>query len=319
MAYGHMRRLGAGLAILLLAGLGRTAAHAAQWSLPEPAMRALKAHFPEATITGVGRERERGAWYYEVTLRAGGGRRFEVEVTEDGVIGEIEAVVKLGDLPEELVKTVRERVGNGRVTRVEKHERRGIARNGKFVPLETPRTSYEVTYVDAAGRRRQFQVMSNQILELPEEVRRQLAGRFPGARIAEAEAEDDEGIIIHAVTLKRNGEEFEVDLLPDGRILELETPVEPGAMPKAALAAVQADKEVRKSDAQKLYRREVFFTVEKGKLVERRDMTYVVRVFRKDAEREYRFDGRGKLLNRPAWEEKAREETEDDEDEEEDD
>jgi hypothetical protein len=147
-------------------------AQAASFGLPEAAAKVIKANFPDATITSVGRERERGAWYYEVTLKEAGGRRFEVEVTEAGVLGEIEGVVRLNDLPDELVKVVRERVGGGRITRVEKHERRGIARNGQFVALPEPRLSYEIKYVDAAGARREFQVASNQVLELPDEVRK---------------------------------------------------------------------------------------------------------------------------------------------------
>ena len=59
-------------------------------TLPPAAAKVLRAHFPAAKITAVGRERERGAWYYEVDLEQSG-QRVSVEVTAEGVIGEIEA------------------------------------------------------------------------------------------------------------------------------------------------------------------------------------------------------------------------------------
>ncbi|MBT4815429.1 MAG: hypothetical protein HON70_07005, partial [Lentisphaerae bacterium] len=108
---------------------------AADRRLPSAAAKVIEANFPDAKITGVGRERERGAYYYEVNLKQGS-RRFEVEVTSEGVIGEIEAKVKITDVPAALLKVIRRRVGDGRIVRVEKHERRGIARGGRFVPLE---------------------------------------------------------------------------------------------------------------------------------------------------------------------------------------
>jgi len=303
MLAAQIARLAVGLAgfsgVLLCHGVW-----AAPPELPEGAARAIRANFPGLAVTGVGRERERGAWYYEVNLK-GGGRHFGVEVTEEGVIGEIEGVVKFGDLPDELLQKARERVGSGHVTRVEKHERRGIARNGKLVPLSEPRISYDVKYVDASGQRREFQLASNQILELPDAVRKQIEGRFAGAKITEVEAEDDEGVIIHAVTLSQQGETFELDALADGRIIAMETAAQLSSVPKHSLALVQSDKGVRTTDVQRLYRRETWATVEKGRLVERRDVTYIIRVFRKDAEREYRFDSRGRLLNRPAWQDRA--------------
>jgi hypothetical protein len=95
----------------------------------------------------------------------------------------------------------------------------------------------------------------------------------------------------------------------------METAAEASSVPRAIITTVQADKEVRKSDVSRCYKREAWAAVEKGKIANRHDITYVVRTFRKDAEREYRFDGRGKLLNQPTWQATA----EDDDDEEDDD
>ena len=295
---GH-RFLIAGAVTLLLGAAGRL--KAADRRLPPAAARVIQANFPDAKITGIGKERERGAWYYEVNLKDDG-RRFEVEVTKEGVIGEIEARIKISDIPAGLLNVIRRRVADGRVTRVEKHERRGIARNGKFVPLKEPRIMYEVKYRDRDGNRREVEVRSNRILELPETARSQLAARFPRARISEVEAEDDEGIMIYVVTLRDGQQTIEVDILGDGRILEIETAAQPGQIPPNVSKVLNSDRELRRTDGKRILRRETWAAVEDGEIVGRHDVTFIAIVTRGDRMREYRFDGRGKLLGEPEWE-----------------
>ena len=295
------------------AALLPTPAVAASRRLPPAAARVIKANFPNATITGIGKERERGAWYYEVNLREGG-RKFEVEVTKEGVIGEIEAKVRLSDVPDELLSVIRKQVGGARISRVEKHERRGIARSGKFVPLKEPRIMYEVKYYTADGRRHERQFASNQILELPDEVRAQLKASFPHAKVREVEAEDDEGIMVFVVELVEGEKRIEINVLADGRIIERELETEIHQAPAAILKALKADKKLRRSDPKRIYKRETQAAVEDGKLVARHDVTYVVRVVRGNRMREYRFDGRGKQLNKPDWEPLGDEDDDDDED-----
>ena len=311
-----MKTLPATLATSLVAAsvlLGSSPAVAADHTLPPAAAKVIKANFPNATITGIGRERERGARYYEVNLRESG-RKYEVEITKEGVIGEIEAKVKLSDVPDELLGTIRKRVGAGRISRVEKHERRGIARAGKFVPLKEPRVMYEVKYYTVDGRRREVQVASDRILELPDEVRGRLKAAFPQARIREVEAEDDDGIMVFMVELVDGDERIEVNVLADGRIMERLLQTDIGQAPPAILKILKADKELRRSDAKRIYKRETRAVVEDGKIVPRRDTSYVVFVMREDRMREYLFDGDGKPLNEPQWEAVDDEDDGDDED-----
>ena len=279
--------------------------------LPPAAANVIKANFPGATITGIGRERERGAWYYEVNLRQDG-RRFEVEVTKEGVIGEIEARIELNDVPAPLLKAIRERIGRGKIARVEKHERRGIARSGKFVPLATPRIMYEVKYYTGSGRRREIQVASNEILELPDEVVSRVKTVFPSAEIKEVEAEDDEGIMVFVVQMTQNGGSFDVVALRDGRILEMETLTSFQQAPRAVYRELVGNKRVRKSDSVMIRKRETFAAVEDGKIVKRHDITYAVSICRGDEMRECRFDGRGKLLTTSDWGPFADDEDDDD-------
>lgn len=273
-------------------------ASAGEFILPRPAADAIKAFFPKARITGVGRERERGAWYYEVTMREGD-RRFEAEVSDEGVIGEVESVVHFSDVPEPLQQTIRQRVGDGRLRGVEKHERHGIARSGRFVPLKTPRLLYEVKYVTAAGERREFQVVSNEVLELPEAVVKTIQATFPGATITEAEAETDDGVMVFSVNLKTADGTAYAGFSRQGQLLEKEVP---GRWEDAPAALVRAlDAEARHGDARLLLKRETAASVDDGKIVEHHETAYVVRLTRGDRMRELVFDGRGRLTSKSEW------------------
>jgi len=273
-------------------------AGAGEFILPKPAAEAIKAFFPKARITGVGRERERGAWYYEVTLKEDD-RRFEAEVTSEGVIGEVESRVPFGSVPEPLQQTIRQRVGAGRLTAVEKHERHGIARSGRFVPLKTPRILYEVKFTTVAGERREFQVASNEVLELPEAVVKAVQTAFPGATIAEAEAEADDGILLFSVELKTTEGAAYAGLSRDGQILEQETPGRWQDAPAGIARAIEA--EARPGDTKLLLKRQTAAMVEDGKIVEHRETAYIVRLTRGDKMRELVFDDSGRLTNRSDW------------------
>ena len=286
--------------------------------LPPAAAKVIKANFPDARITDIGRERERGAYYYEVDLKQGS-RRFEVEVTKEGVIGEIEAKIKISDVPAELMKAIRKRVGDGRIVRVEKHERRGIARRGKFVPLKSPRIMYEVKYYTADGDRREVQVASDEFLELPRKVLAAIKREFPGAKVREVEAEDDEGVMLFVVELEHEEGDSEVIVDRKGRIVERETSLEMNDVPVPVRRSLREDPELRKTKNVEVVKREIFFVVEKERLVGRHDVLYIARAKRRDEEREYRFDGRGKLLETSDWESVDDDDDDDDDDDNDDD
>jgi len=286
-------------ALTVTLGVWTTTGYGAQRGLPEAAENAIRANFPDARITGIGRERERGAWYYEVNLRQGT-RRFEVEITDAGVIGEIEARIKFGDLADEVQDLVRQRTHGGKIVRVEKHERRGIARNGRFVPLREPTILYEIRYVTRDGRRREIRVASNQLLELPDRVRDAIAAKFPKARITEAEAEADTGVMLFVVELEQDGERFEVVAARDGRLLEIEVPISPSHLPSTVPRFIEEN--TRRTDRKIVWRRETDAVVENGRIVGRHDIAYIVRVRRGNRMREFRLDGRGRLAETSDWE-----------------
>lgn len=268
--------------------------------LPDKADQAIKASFPDAEIIKIGRERERGAWYYEVDLKDGD-RRCSVEVSAEGVIGEIEGRVALSDLPEPLQKKVRERVGQGQLVRVERHERRGVARSGKFVALHQPRVSYDVKYYNAAGERRELQLVSNEVLELPESVKKLVAERFPKARIAEAEMEDDDGVLLYSLSLREGKEWFTVVASQQGDLVEYEVLIETKELPEAARQVLHKDKDWKAAESVRTVAWETFFQVVDGKLAALHDRTYMATLHRGKQIKEYRFDGRGRETSRTDW------------------
>jgi len=284
----------------LLTALALPLAGARTNRLPAKAAQAIKLNFPDAKITSIGRERERGAWYYDVNL-ADGKRKIEVEVTEDGVIGEIEGRVLFSDIPKSLQEKVRKRVGRGKLVRVEKHERRGVARSGKFVPISKPRISYEVKYYDVSGKRRELQLASSEVLEIPEEVLTMVGRNFPKARVREVEMEDDDGVQLFVLSLREGKTRFTVVSSREGFLVEREVRLEPKKLPGAARSFLGKSKDWQRASSSQVSGWDTYLAVEEGELVKHRDQTYIVILKRKKRVKEYRFDGRGRLTSESKW------------------
>jgi hypothetical protein len=60
------------------------------------------------------------------------------------------------------------------------------------------------------------------IEQLPEPVRQAVEDRFPGAQFRSAERETDDGATYYEVEIVHQGREYEVDVTPEGRILDVE-------------------------------------------------------------------------------------------------
>lgn len=133
------------VAVGLLAGLCRAADPSPRDGLPEAALKAISAAFPKAVVQEVEKERERGVPYFEVELKDGDAE-FELEVTADGKLGEIEADVAPADLPEAVTAKVKQTAAGAAIRGAEKHEVRGVPLYGTFAALAEPVVVYEVTY-----------------------------------------------------------------------------------------------------------------------------------------------------------------------------
>src|SRR5437868_14351659 len=71
--------------------------------VPKPVMDAIKARFPGADITSVEKEKEGDKVVYDIELKQQG-RKYEMDIQEDGTVLEIEKEVK--DVPEAVTKAV---------------------------------------------------------------------------------------------------------------------------------------------------------------------------------------------------------------------
>jgi len=120
-----------------------SSAHARARRLPPKAAKAVKKAFPNAKIVDTELENENGVKLYEVTV-VDDDRRFEVTVSPQGTLVEIENDVPVKDLPGPVVKTVAKHAKGGRITEAEKVEARAVVKAGKLVKLDKPRTFYEI-------------------------------------------------------------------------------------------------------------------------------------------------------------------------------
>jgi uncharacterized membrane protein YkoI len=73
--------------------------------IPKKVMDAIKARFPKADITSVEKETEDGKVVYDIELKSEG-RKYEMDIQEDGTVIEIEKEVLAKDVPEAITKAV---------------------------------------------------------------------------------------------------------------------------------------------------------------------------------------------------------------------
>jgi uncharacterized membrane protein YkoI len=293
--------------------------------LPEKAAAAIREAFPQATITGIGRERERGVLFYEVNLKQAD-RRMEVEVTAEGIIGEVEGKVRLSDLPAAIAAKVRRATTGGRILRIERHEVRGVVRRGRMVPLPLARVVYEVKF-QLNGRRRVYRAGSHEVPVLPEAVAAAIKAAFPGAEVQEAEVESENGVKLIEVELEQDGQEMEVLVTVDGVIIEVEKEIELSALPKPVAAT--AAKIAGKNKIEEAERVEVRATFKEGKPVklDKPKIVYEIEIVKDDMEKEIIIAPDGKVVSQEDWEkddddddgDDDKDDDEDDDDEDEDD
>ena len=280
--------------------------------LPPKAAEAVKAAFPKAVITGIGREREHGVMYYEVNLGQNG-QRIEVEVTADGVIGESEAKLRMEDLPKDVRKIVTKATKGAKGIRIERHERRARAEAGRFVPLARATVRYEVKYY-LGGRRRRLWLDAKAIGKLPEKAKLAIKKMFPKATIKDVELEYEHGVKLYEVELAESGRLMEVKLSSRGAVVEVATRLSMRNVPK--LAAETIRKHSKGARVKEIEKVEVQVVVKSGKLVKlRKPRTFFeAEVLKGGKEAEIKVSPDGKLLEPLKWEN-----IEDDEDDDEDD
>ena len=76
--------------------------------------------------------------------------------------------------------------------------------------------------------------------KLPQKIKDAIEGRFPKAEITSAEKEKEDGKIVYDIELKHEGRKYEMDILEDGTIIEIEKEVKLKDLPAAVADALKA-------------------------------------------------------------------------------
>jgi uncharacterized membrane protein YkoI len=74
--------------------------------LPKAVRDAIKGRFPDAEVNSIEKETEDGKVVYDIELKEKG-RKYEMDIQEDGTVIEIEKEVALKDLPEAVAKALK--------------------------------------------------------------------------------------------------------------------------------------------------------------------------------------------------------------------
>jgi uncharacterized membrane protein YkoI len=75
--------------------------------------------------------------------------------------------------------------------------------------------------------------------KLPDKIKDAIKGRFPGADVTSAEKETEDGKVVFDIELKHDGRKYEMDILEDGTVIEIEKEVMAKDVPAAISKAVE--------------------------------------------------------------------------------
>lgn len=87
--------------------------------VPAAAMSAFKTAYPNATITGYAKEKEKGKTFYEIESREGTLHR-DILYNADGTVAEIEESIAATDLPAEVQQAMKEKYPKATITKAER-------------------------------------------------------------------------------------------------------------------------------------------------------------------------------------------------------
>jgi len=85
--------------------------------IPKKIMHAIKNRFPNAEIKSAEKETEDGKVVYDIELKHEG-RKYEMDIQEDGTIVEIEKEIKLKDLPEAVSKAIKAKYPDAKIEEI---------------------------------------------------------------------------------------------------------------------------------------------------------------------------------------------------------
>jgi hypothetical protein len=78
------------------------------------------------------------------------------------------------------------------------------------------------------------------VKDVPDSVMHSVNARLPGASINSVEKEQEHGQLVYDLELTQNGRKYEMDVVDDGTVLQIEKEVAPNDVPAAVTKAVHA-------------------------------------------------------------------------------
>jgi hypothetical protein len=85
--------------------------------VPESVMHSVNARFPGASVSSVEKEKEHGVFVYDLELKHEG-RKYEMDVTDDGTVQQIEKEVALSNVPASVTSAVHAKYPNATIKEV---------------------------------------------------------------------------------------------------------------------------------------------------------------------------------------------------------
>jgi len=141
----------AGIALVMVATASQAdekAGKIAPDKLPQKIKDSIKERFPGAEVTGAEKENENGQIMYDIELKHEG-RKYEMDIKEDGTIVEIEKEIASKDVPEAITKAVKKKFPTGTI--------KGIMEVNKVTGKEEKPIHYEVT-IETDGKKKEVVV-----------------------------------------------------------------------------------------------------------------------------------------------------------------
>jgi uncharacterized membrane protein YkoI len=205
--------------------------------LPKLVMNAVGNLFPSAIVEKTEPENISIA-AYEVDVKEGAESKSAV-IASDGTVVSVESEVTAESLPEAVSKAFLEKSNGGKILKVEKED---IFMEARLVKLAETKTIYEARVevngktveieVDAAGNVLKVEADEDdddddddneQVVsldKLPEAARTALMNAAEGGDIKEVESEQENGQTIYEAEVVINGQEYEIKVSADGKVLE---------------------------------------------------------------------------------------------------
>jgi uncharacterized membrane protein YkoI len=240
--------------------------------VPPAVAQAVKANCPGAVVDKMDVEKEAGIALYDFEFKAGQG---EIEVAEDGTVMDIATIVALKDIPKPAADAILKAAAGAKIGQVEKSEVRAEIKTdggrGTIVKLASPKYVYEAELVQGEKRGEVQVAPDGKIVEGPkwgaeeeegeeneeaEEAGEMKAGAgvdlnilpptvlaafqkaYPKAEIKGASKETEKGVTYYEIESVDGKMNRDLLYTADGKVVEVEEAVAPGALPPAVLKAL---------------------------------------------------------------------------------